>query len=98
MCFYSFHYFTWVRQSSLMIELAQHPLIILVFKMEERHELLRHTIGYLQEEQDALDRGRFLRNLSLVYIVVGSGFETLFFFFYNNWFHPFAKILQDGNH
>ena len=81
-----------------MIELAQHPLIILVFKMEERHDLLRHTIGYLQEEQDALDRGRFLRNLSLVYIVVGSGFETLFFFFYNNWFHPFAKILQDGNH
>ena len=78
------------------MKLALKVFIILVFEMEERHELLRHTIGFLQEEQDALDMGKLLTYLSLVYIVVGSGFETLFFFFYNNWFHPFARILQDS--
>ena len=61
--------------------------------MQERHDILSRTIGYLDEEQDALDRGYTLLICSTVTIVVGSPLQILFFYLYNGPFHPFANIL-----
>ena len=45
---------------------------ILVYKMQERHNVLERTIGYLDEEQEALDRGYFLLIGSAITVIVGS--------------------------
>ena len=66
--------------------------------MEQRHELLWNTIGYLKMEQEALDRGRMIRNWSLIYMFVGTLLEAFFFFLYNGICHPFAKILKVDNY
>ena len=66
-----------------------------VFKMQERHNILTRTIGYLDEEQEALDRGYQLIIGSTLTIVVGSLLQILFFYLYNGPFHPFANILVD---
>ena len=66
-----------------------------VFKMQERHDVLSRTIGYLDEEQEALDRGYLLIICSTVTMVVGSLLQILFFYMYNGPFHPFANILVD---
>ena len=63
--------------------------------MQERHDILWNSIGYLQEEQDALDRGIMIRNVSLSAVIVGSLLETGFFYLYNGMFHPLANILKD---
>ena len=63
--------------------------------MQERHDILSRTIGYLDEEQEALDRGYLLLICSTVTIVVGSLLQILFFYLYNGPFHPFANILVD---
>ena len=70
-------------------------MFLAVFKMEERHEVLWNSIGYLQEEQDALDRGKLIRNTSLSCVIIGSIIETIFFSLYNNKFHPMADILKE---
>ena len=65
--------------------------------MEERHELLWNTIGFLKMEQEALDRGQMIRNAALIYMLVGTLLEAFFFFLYNGICHPFAKILNDSD-
>ena len=65
--------------------------------MQERHDVLSRTIGYLDEEQEALDRGYLLIICSTVIMVVGSLLQILFFYLYNGPFHPFANILIDDN-
>ena len=67
----------------------------IVYKMQERHDILSRTIGYLDEEQEALDRGYLLLIGSTVTIVVGSLLQILFFYLYNGKFHPFSNILLD---
>ena len=63
--------------------------------MQERHDVLSRTIGYLDEEQEALDRGYFLLICSTVTMVIGTLLQILFFYLYNGPFHPFANILVD---
>ena len=63
--------------------------------MQERHDILWNSIGYLQEEQEALDTGIMIRNVSLSAVVIGSLLETGFFYLYNGKFHPLANILKD---
>ena len=63
--------------------------------MQERHDVLSRTIGYLDEEQEALDRGYLLLVGSTVTMVVGSLLQILFFYLYNGPYHPFANILVD---
>ena len=70
-------------------------LSFVVFKMQERHDVLTRTIGYLDEEQEALDRGYLLLICSTVIMIVGSLLQILFFYLYNGPFHPFANILVD---
>ena len=69
--------------------------ISLVSKMQERHDILWKTIGYRQEEQDAMVRGILIRNLSLGAILIGCVVEIVFFSLYNGPFHPLANILKD---
>ena len=66
-----------------------------VSKMQERHDILWNSIGYLPEEQEALDTGIMIRNGSLTAVIVGSLMETGFFYLYNGMFHPLANILKD---
>ena len=66
-----------------------------VSKMQERHDILWNSIGYLQEEQDALDTGIMIRDVSLSAVIVGSLLETGFFYLYNGMFHPLANILKE---
>ena len=63
--------------------------------MQERHDILTRTIGYLDEEQEALDRGYMLLICSTVTMAVVSLLQTVFFFLYNGKLHPFANILVD---
>ena len=63
--------------------------------MQERHDILSRTIGYLDEEQEALDRGYLLIICSNVTMVVGTLLQIFFFYLYNGPFHPFANILID---
>ena len=65
--------------------------------MQERHDILSRTIGYLDEEQEALEKGYLLVISSTVIVVVGSLLQILFFYLYNRPFHPFANILVDEN-
>ena len=65
--------------------------------MQERHDILSRTIGYLDEEQEALDKGYLLLICSTVTMVVGTLLQILFFYLYNGPFHPFANILVDEN-
>ena len=66
-----------------------------MFKIQERHDILSRTIGYLDEEQEALDRGYILLISSTSIIIVGSLLQILFFYLYNGPLHPFANILVD---
>ena len=63
--------------------------------MQERHNILTRTIGYLDKEQEAMDTGIMLLISSTVAMVVGSLLQILFFYLYNGPFHPFANILVD---
>ena len=63
--------------------------------MQERHDVLSQTIGFLKEEQEALNRGYYLFFGSLALIIFGSLLEAWFFWLYNGSWHPFANILKD---
>ena len=63
--------------------------------MQERHDILQRTIGYLDEEQEALDKGYMLLICSTVTMAVVSLLQTVFFYLYNSKLHPFANILVD---
>ena len=65
--------------------------------MRERHEILSRTIGYLDEEQEAMDRGNLLLILSTTIMIVASLLQIIFFYLYNGPFHPFANILADDS-
>ena len=68
---------------------------ISVYKMQERHDILARTIGYLDEEQEAMETGYLLLYASFSLIFVGILLEILFFWMYNGSCHPFANILKD---
>ena len=72
-------------------------LFIAVFKMQERHDILNKTVGYLDEEQEALDFGYWLLKVALCIMIVCFLLEILFFWLYNGHCHPFANILKDSN-
>ena len=61
--------------------------------MQERHDFLYETIGYLPEEQIALDTVYIILYTSFGYMLIGSIFEALFFYLYNEKFHPYNEIL-----
>ena len=62
--------------------------------MQERHDILSQTIGYLEKEQEALDTGYYLLIGSFMIVVIGTAFQIWFFWLYNGSFHPFANILK----
>ena len=68
---------------------------ISVYKMQERHDILAKTIGYLDKEQEALDKGYALLYGSFIMVFVGTLLEIVCFWFYNGSCHPFANILKD---
>ena len=61
--------------------------------MQERHDILSRTIGYLDEEQEAMDKGYLVLICSTVMMVVATLLQILFFYLYNGPFHPFTNIL-----
>ena len=61
--------------------------------MQERHDFLNETIGYLPEEQRSLDTVYIILYASFGYMLIGSIFGALFFYLYNQKFHPYEKIL-----
>ena len=63
--------------------------------MQERHDILSRTIGYLDKEQEALDTGYLLLICSFSVMIVGSLLQVPFFWLYNGNFHPFVNILLD---
>ena len=63
--------------------------------MQERHDILSRTIGYLDKEQEALDMGYLLLICLFSVMIVGSLLQILFFWLYNGKCHPFANILLD---
>ena len=63
--------------------------------MKERHDILWNTIGFLEEEQIALENGYLILVLSSAWIFIGGFAEAYFFSLYNGKFHPFANILQN---
>ena len=63
--------------------------------MQERHNILTRTIGYLDKEQEAMDTGYLLLVSSTTTMVVGTLLQILFFYLYNGPLHPFANILVD---
>ena len=65
--------------------------------MQQRHDILSRTIGYLDEEQEALERGYLILICSTVTMLLGGLLQILFFYLYNGPFHPFANILVDDN-
>ena len=65
--------------------------------MQERHDILNKTVGYLDEEQEALDFGYWLLKVALCIMIVCFLLEILFFWLYNGHCHPFANILKDSN-
>ena len=64
--------------------------------MQERHDILSETIGYLDEEEKALLTGKILLISSFVTMVISSLLELYFFHLYNGPCHPFANILIDS--
>lgn len=62
--------------------------------MQQRHDILEKTIGFLDEEQEALDRGYSMLIGSFTCLGIGVIFEILFFWLYNGPCHPFANILK----
>ena len=69
--------------------------IFLVSQMKERHDILARTIGYLNEEMEALEKGYWLLYGSIILLSVGTFMEILFFWLYNDLCHPFANILKE---
>ena len=63
--------------------------------MQERHNLLAISIGYLDMEQKALANGYWILFSALAFLIVGTFLELKFFQLYNGTFHPFANILKD---
>ena len=80
---------------TIFLHQSNHLHFSTVYKIQERHDVLSRTIGYLDEEQEALDRGYLLLICSIATMVVGSLLQILFFYLYNGPFHPFANILVD---
>ena len=63
--------------------------------MQERHDLLARSIGYLDMEQEALDNGYRILFSALAFLIIGTLLELKFFQLYNRTFHPFANILKN---
>ena len=62
--------------------------------MQERHDILDTSIGYFDEEEDALFSGYMLLIASLVSMIIGTCLQIVFFWLYNGSCHPFANILK----
>ena len=63
-----------------------------------RHDFLWNSIGYLKEEQEAVETIRIVLGISFSYMVIGHILQVYFFYLYNKKFHPFADILQNDFH
>ena len=81
--------------NNLLQKQAHVCLFFTVFKMQERHDILSRTIGYFDEEQEAMDTGNMLLICSTITMIVGNLLQIIFFYLYNGPFHPFANILVD---
>ena len=63
-------------------------------KISERHALLSSTIGTLKMEDEAFEQSFYMAwAFYPFYIIIGLG-KILFFYLYNNKFHPFNEILK----
>ena len=71
-------------------------LHVSAFKMQERHDILEKTIGYLELEENALLKCYCLITSSVILVFVGAILQMFFFWLYNGKYHPFANILK-GN-
>ena len=64
------------------------------FKISERHSFLLNTIGAFKKEEYAVIKvWWFLIGVACA-LIIGTIFEGVCFFLYNNAFHPFNKILE----
>ena len=63
--------------------------------MQERHDVLARTIGYRDEEREALDNGYWYFYSSFLVVSFGTLLQIPFFWLYNGPCHPFANILED---
>ena len=63
--------------------------------MQERHDILARTIGYRDEEQEALDNGYWYFYTAFLIVFFGTLLQIPFFWLYNGLCHPFANILKD---
>ena len=62
--------------------------------MQERQDILEKTIGYLDMEKEALEKGYLILVIAIIIIVFGTLMELFFFRLYNGSCHPFANILK----
>ena len=62
--------------------------------MQERQDILEKTIGYLDMEKEALEKGYLILVIAIIVIVFGTLMELFFFCLYNGLCHPFASILK----
>ena len=70
-------------------------ILLIVYKIQERHTILMESIGYLDVEEYALQKAIKIRNYSLVYIFMGAVLELGFYSLYNTVLHPFSNILKN---
>ena len=70
-------------------------ILLIVYKIQERHTILMESIGYLDVEEYALQKAIKIRNYSLIYVFVGCILELGFYSLYNTVLHPFANILNN---
>ena len=65
------------------------------YNVNKRHDFLWNSIGYLKEEQDAVETIRILMGFSFGYMIIGHILQAYFFYLYNQKFHPFGDILRN---
>ena len=59
----------------------------------ERHFLLYHTIGCLEQEVTAYQRVWIITGIAIGFLAVSTVLEVFLFLKYNEEWHPFGKIL-----
>ena len=67
---------------------------ILAYNVERRHDFLLKSIGYLEDENLAVNTIRRLLCISFAVLGIGSLLQVFFFHMYNKVFHPFKDILD----
>ena len=67
---------------------------ISAYNVERRHEFLLKSIGYLEDENIAVNTIWRLLFISFAVLGFGSLLQVFFFHMYNEVFHPFKDILD----